>query len=160
MFNLIKNIKNIKTPLIINKNHLFTYHLASRKVLIETDSIIEYEHPYNNEIKCDITYSKLTNERIMSTFVSIHKLDTIDDVHYLDSYLSTFPKSFNIVKLFEPNLYNIYHYLTARNLYRPQNHFMLVNVREKYHNILPELIDINKSVGRNVWKLNHYCYEK
>ena len=124
---------------------------------LKCQNYTEYFVPYNSHINFFETVVKPTNHTL-STFISFFNLDKVYDIYYLDSYLSYFPNSSNTVDLLNPNLQNLYMYLTTKNLYRTQNNFVVHYLHEEQYKqnqkIIPQLLEINNQMERKIWKIS------
>lgn len=144
MFRNLININNIKRS-------YFILHHPSKVKIFENNNYYDYSYPYKDNIKCEISYTGDTND-IKTTNLVITNLNSVSDIYYLDSYLSYFSKSKNTIQLLNPNLYNLYMYISSKNLYRNENEFIIHTVDTKYNKIIPKLLKINEIKQRKIWK--------
>ncbi len=143
---------NIVRQLNIIKRNLFILHHPSKKLLLDTDNYTDYTYPYDNKTDFVLSLSKPT-DHIQSTFIRLNNLQNVSDIYYLDSYLSTFKNSLNTVSLLNPHLSNVYMYLQLKNIYHTQNEFIIYNLDNKDNKLIQKLNEINKQMGRKIWKL-------
>ena len=143
-------------PLNLIKRNLFVLQKPSKIISEDINSYIDFVCPYNQTTSYVLSMRKPTNH-IVSTFVKIENLEKVSDIYYLDSYLSTFHNSFNTVGLMNPNLINLYMYLTERNIYRTQNEFIIYNLQNtnlhNVNNVIQKLHKINKITGSDIWDI-------
>jgi hypothetical protein len=134
-----------------------TSHKSAKEIFIDTDNYTEYLVRYDNNHNTFLeTIVKPTNHTL-STFITLTNLDKVNDIYYLDSYLSHYNNSMNTINLLNPTLSNLYMYLTAHNLYRTQNEF-IVNYLYDYQykqnqKVIPRLLEINNTMERKIWKI-------
>ena len=73
---------------------------------------------------------------IIKTSIKVNNIKNVDDILYLNECLSTLSKTNNTIYLNNPDLQNVYQYLSINNIYNTNNTFKIFNLDKKYDKFL------------------------